>query len=947
LIPDLYPASRSFIMRLNLFASLLLASAQIVFAQRYPAQDTLAIAAPYPAYMSDLAKEDAQGVFTGGTDVGKVKTGADTTAHRVNFDIPDPCRDCSFAADAGGKGGTISFGGDKKLRVDKLPATVKDSKGDIHEAKLDRGKPPKIKVSKIGSSGGEGLLAAANKTRIDLTQGRVDFAPAEGMIYAFDAWRAEYGKNTLWDSKYEKLGDYRVSAKAIAPGSADKAEAIITLAGNMKADSIKFVNGKGTVYQKKKINNNKYEIALIGGPAGDAQEIYALYPQGTGAPLTLGKLLLASYETKKRKLVLVPVNGAGLNNKNLRESVATALNKIYNKASVEWEVAQDENFEDLSWDLSRDGLLKVEGSGAWSVLTDEMKALNNAYRSKRTADPNTAYLFMLGQASAANGANILGDMPRAKQFGYLFVDGMNSETISNTAAHEIGHGVFQLQHVFEYRGIARGALSGNVMDYPSGTSFAKYQWDLIHDPGLVIGMFESDEDGELLLVDNLAGALVGGLVDISMQVAVNAYEKYYEKKDVSLWKITWWPDVAVSAGAGFVSSGASSLVKFTAFARTPVGRKALKIAIEFSTDFLINSVADLAKKYIDGEEQNYTQTLLFNFVGSATFASLNHTGLFNKFKDKIVQGAKKLPIKTMFSVSIGTKVNALRENIQEKVTQSVSRTQKKAVAKKQIANRVLTKSKIISEAEVESGELLGESITISKELKEAVELETKAIEREAKETIEEALPKEIDEAIKFSELRNAGDDLILNLVNKVDNVIDDVGKAALQAADVTDEIVKTSNSITDATKKFWANHEINCTNYLQQTYGRVNVGRQITVDITLSDRKAVTCRLDNLVKQGNTYKIIDAKSSIVSNLGVKNADDLVSRFSTPNQKTFYDALRNGQVRSIKPRGQRAADYFLGFGGIPDSGINVGNSVEFLVNDAVTDGYKIHKKIFEF
>src|SRR6218665_922908 len=108
---------RSLIIWLNLFASLLLASAQIVFAQRYPAQDTLAIAAPYPAYMSDLAKEDVQGVFTGGTDVGKVKTGADTTAHRVNFDIPAPCRECSFAADAGGKGGTISFGGGKKLPI--------------------------------------------------------------------------------------------------------------------------------------------------------------------------------------------------------------------------------------------------------------------------------------------------------------------------------------------------------------------------------------------------------------------------------------------------------------------------------------------------------------------------------------------------------------------------------------------------------------------------------------------------------------------------------------------------------------------------------------------------------------------------------------------------------------------------------------------------------------
>jgi len=87
----------------------------------------------------------------------------------------------------------------------------------------------------------------------------------------------------------------------------------------------------------------------------------------------------------------------------------------------------------------------------------------------------------------------------------------------------------------------------------------------------------------------------------------------------------------------------------------------------------------------------------------------------------------------------------------------------------------------------------------------------------------------------------------------------------------------------------------------------------------------------------------------VSNLGAKNADDLVSRFSTPNQKIFYDALRNGQVQSIKPRGERAADYFYRINpnvAMPDD-ISISNQIEFLVNDIPTDGYNIYKKILNF
>jgi hypothetical protein len=36
------------------------------------------------------------------------------------------------------------------------------------------------------------------------------------------------------------------------------------------------------------------------------------------------------------------------------------------------------------------------------------------------------------------------------------------------------------------------------MDYTAGTDFVKPQWDAIHEPGLVIGMFERDEEGAMV-----------------------------------------------------------------------------------------------------------------------------------------------------------------------------------------------------------------------------------------------------------------------------------------------------------------------------------------------------------------------------------------------------------------------------------------------------------------
>jgi len=95
----------------------------------------------------------------------------------------------------------------------------------------------------------------------------------------------------------------------------------------------------------------------------------------------------------------------------------------------------------------------------------------------------------------------VGDMPRNKQFGYLFSSPFGGVE-GATVAHEVGHGLFNLKHTFDgyFSGTdlssSKNPIPNNVMSYPSGDEFSKLQWDAVHDPGLVIGLFESDKDAQ-------------------------------------------------------------------------------------------------------------------------------------------------------------------------------------------------------------------------------------------------------------------------------------------------------------------------------------------------------------------------------------------------------------------------------------------------------------------
>lgn len=426
---------------------------------------------------------DVDGVLEGGMNVGSVRTGLPGAEFEVNFPINNPT---DIRVTVNGNAASIVLTGangqNKTLTVDNLPTTIKDGNGRI------------FSVDKNGTvkAIGQTVPLAMSQSELNTlatTKGSVSFA--EAGVYAFDAYQVIYENDFSWKNKYEKIGNYGVGRKAIAAGKPDILKAIVNLTDNtLKADSIKFVTGKGTRFESKSLGNNQYEINIVGGPEGDAQELYALYPQGNGKYLSLGKVLIVSYLTQKKRLVLVPVNGATIN----LSSISQKLNEIYNPIAVEWEVVADANFADNTWDQNNDGALDIEDSGLFSALTSEMAALNRAYKNSHTnIESETTYLFVLNRASDPT---VAGDMPRGKQFGYLF--NSSSNNLGQAAGHEVAHGVFKLKHIFDGSyNFSSNDLSDNLMNYNGGTKLSKYQWDIIHDPGLGGGLFDSDDDSYL------------------------------------------------------------------------------------------------------------------------------------------------------------------------------------------------------------------------------------------------------------------------------------------------------------------------------------------------------------------------------------------------------------------------------------------------------------------
>ncbi|WOC53146.1 hypothetical protein BPO_p0063 (plasmid) [Bergeyella porcorum] len=114
--------------------------------------------------------------------------------------------------------------------------------------------------------------------------------------------------------------------------------------------------------------------------------------------------------------------------------------------------------------------------------SDQLK-INSLYKGT-----DQRYVMFVTSKQASTGAD--GYFRLNGQFGYVVRKAKNK-----TAAHELGHGVFKLEHPWEEYGSIQ-SNSNLLMDYSSGEIISHLDWKQINDPKFKIYAFQKQESGE-------------------------------------------------------------------------------------------------------------------------------------------------------------------------------------------------------------------------------------------------------------------------------------------------------------------------------------------------------------------------------------------------------------------------------------------------------------------
>jgi hypothetical protein len=446
---------------------------------------------------------DVDETLTGGKGVGDIRTGEEKAQYIVNYTIDskltqvpvkkdtseDKIKDGEASETVSGENEryvvtlTDDKGNKQEQVVDKFPATIEDKSGAVYEVDKEGN------IKQV-SSKSDIRLDDNTKYKQDTTVVSVRFEETDNTRYALDVYTGTYNKVTEYEREYivSETEPIRTSAKLMLPDTSD--EIFVRAIANDKGfdpAKVHFVTESRTEY-KAEYDSQKggWTLSLVAPPANDGQLVYAVYDKGNGQYGTLAILKVLTYEPKEVNVMLVPVNGeAGtINEGALQEEV----NAIYNKfgVTVNLKVSKEEfRYTPI------DGTFQIDGTGLFDTRTADMDALEAAFRKTGKYNDQTVYLFVMDKPS--NVPDVKGDMPRDSRMGYLF-----PSYDARTIAHEIGHGVFNLKHPFA-KGILtnqfnKGELKDNLMDYPAGMGLAKLQWDALHSPGIVIGLFEKDGD---------------------------------------------------------------------------------------------------------------------------------------------------------------------------------------------------------------------------------------------------------------------------------------------------------------------------------------------------------------------------------------------------------------------------------------------------------------------
>lgn len=396
----------------------------------------------------------------------------------------------------------------------------------------------------IGSGDTENPETESIEEAITEKKVRVDYSPdLDLQLYGYDKRNAnEKGFDPMYEKTKVQGQDYFIDWKSIESYKFDHVDASIQIEDtSSKYSDIKFNSEYGEIPALLKDEEGKYSLFVNGLGDNSTGKLIASYAENDSidnAPeIKAGELNLISYDKDYVKLCIVNVDEAKYPY-SINE-LEFALNQIFAPAIVDVSVTT-RSLEEVDWDLDGNKRLSAEESGILSTYNDEMKAIKNAIRDAENYDENTYYLFLINESDKET---LSGYMPLKRQFGFIFMEkNKTKELLYKTIAHELSHGCFNLRHTFSSENLfnlPQGSTE-NLMDYnTTKTELKKYQWDYIHDPENLIGLFQDEEEGALVnssslithLLDSIHNANDNSIRKIDFS---NLGTKVYHGKSVKL-----------------------------------------------------------------------------------------------------------------------------------------------------------------------------------------------------------------------------------------------------------------------------------------------------------------------------------------------------------------------------------------------------------------------------
>ena len=364
-----------------------------------------------------------------------------------------------------------------------FPMIITDSKGDSYQLSPDESSEVSSSGASSGTSSTEGRVGTKQGLKVERVErigsfdasrlahgiGPVRFEPSAQARYAFDSGTESwYQRSVKLDEYYKPFAkDYIAPWKLIPTGEQDVVAARYEGKKTIDLSRVRFATSPNSPALPAELHEESKTWSLK-LPAADAQSSYDVYAIYEGQ--VIGKLRVVSYPKQSYRVRLVSVNGQRVGDVS---ELSQHLNNIYQQVGVEFRLSETDSFQA---ELSN------------GHIRQDLKKLRDSYEEQHPLGKDEVCVFVLSSelSKSSKLEDVEGLMPRKSRFGYIFTgNSPNGKSLARTLAHELGHGLFTLQHSFddEYGGKQSQDETANLMDYTVGaTKLVAFQWNIISNP---------------------------------------------------------------------------------------------------------------------------------------------------------------------------------------------------------------------------------------------------------------------------------------------------------------------------------------------------------------------------------------------------------------------------------------------------------------------------------